>query len=82
MLKWDPHDGSWTVVVMNATGRGGFGVRADLGARMPDVLWIAIGLLIAGVVFLAGGGMLVVGAIRGRGYGRVNREGRNDAGHQ
>jgi hypothetical protein len=81
-LKWDPHAGSWMVVVMNASGRGGVGVRADLGARMPDVLWIAIGLLIAGVVFLAGGGMLAVGAIRGRGYGRVNREGRSDAGHQ
>lgn len=81
-LKWDPHGGSWTVVVMNASGQAGVGVRADLGARMPDVLWIAIGLLAAGVVLLAGGGMLVVGAIRGRGYGRVNREGRSDAEHQ
>jgi hypothetical protein len=74
-LEWDPHGGSWTVVVMNATGRAGLGVRADLGARMPAVLWIAIGLVIAGAVFLAGGGMLVTRAIRDR------REGRSD-GHQ
>ena len=65
-LKWDPHSGSWTVVVMNADARPGIGVRADLGARMPAVLWIAIGLLIAGAVFLAGGGLLIAGAIRGR----------------
>jgi hypothetical protein len=65
-LKWDPHSGSWTVVVMNANGRPGIGVRADLGARMPAVLWIAIGLLIAGAVFLAGGGLVTAGAIPGR----------------
>src|SRR5919198_366313 len=65
-LKWDPHGGSWTVVVMNANAQPGIGVRADLGARMPAVLWIAIGLLIAGAVFLAGGGLVIAGAIRGR----------------
>lgn len=65
-LTWDPHGGSWTVVVMNADGRPGIGVRADLGARMPAVPWIALGLLIAGAVFLAGGGLLIAGAIRGR----------------
>jgi hypothetical protein len=65
-LKWDPHGGSWTVVVMNANARPGIGVRADLGARMPAVLWIAIGLLVAGAVFLAGGGLLIAGAIRAR----------------
>jgi hypothetical protein len=65
-LKWDPHSGSWTVVVMNANARPGIGVRADLGARMPAVLWVAIGLLVAGAVFLAGGGLLIAGAIRGR----------------
>ena len=65
-LNWDPHGGSWTVVVMNANGRPGIGVQADLGARMPAVLWIAIGLLIAGAVLLAGGALLIAGAIRGR----------------
>ena len=80
-LKWDPDGGSWTVVVMNADARPGIDVRADLGARMPAVLWIAIGLLIAGAVFLAGGGMLIAGAIRGRsgsGAAPVD-EGRSDA---
>lgn len=64
-LLWDPAGGSWTVVVMNADGRSGIDVRADLGARMPAVLWIAIGLLVAGAVFMAGGGLVIVGAVRG-----------------
>ena len=65
-VEWDPTDGSWTVVVMNADGRPGINVGADLGARITAVLWIAIGLLIAGAVFLAGGGLLIAGAIRAR----------------
>jgi hypothetical protein len=86
-LKWDPHGGSWTVVAMNANGRPGIGVRADLGARMPAVLWIAICLLIAGGVFLAGGGLLIAGAIRGRRADRAGiaardeYEGRSNAEH-
>jgi hypothetical protein len=65
-LTWNPHGGSWTVVVMNADAKPGIGVRGDLGARMPAVLWIAIGLVLGGVVFLAGGGLVIAGAIRGR----------------
>lgn len=65
-LEWDPTDGSWTVVVMNADGRPGIDVGADLGARLPAVLWIAIGVLVAGAVFLAGGALLIAGAIRRR----------------
>lgn len=69
-LEWEPHGGSWSVVVMNANGRAGVGVSADLGARMPSVVWIALGLLLAGVVFLAGGGMLIASAVRARREGR------------
>lgn len=78
-LKWDPHGGSWTVVAMNADGRAGVGIRADLGASMPAVLWIAIGLVIGGAILLTGGVMLITGAIRGR---RASNERRSDAGHQ
>jgi hypothetical protein len=63
-LVWKPSNGSWTVVAMNADGRPGLAVAADLGARFPALLWIAIGLLIAGVVFLAGGGLLIARAFR------------------
>jgi hypothetical protein len=70
-VEWDPAGGSWTVVVMNADGRPGIDVGADLGARMPAVLWIAIGFLVGGAVFMAGGVLLIAGAIRGRRAGRV-----------
>jgi hypothetical protein len=66
-LQWHPASGIWTVVVMNADGRPGINVRADLGARYPDLLWIAVGLLAAGAVFGVGGTLLIVAAIRRRG---------------
>lgn len=63
-LAWKPTDGTWTVVVMNADGRPGVDIGADLGARPPALAWIALGLLVAGVVFMAGGVLLIVGAVR------------------
>ncbi len=57
---------------MNADGRPGINVGADLGARMPAVLWLAIGLLAAGAVFMAGGVLLIAGAIRGRRASQVS----------
>jgi hypothetical protein len=63
-LVWDPADGSWSVVVMNADARPGITVGTDLGARVPALPWIALGFLVAGVVFLAGGALLVVSAFR------------------
>lgn len=67
---WKPTKGSWSVVVMNADGRPGLDVKADLGARLPAVLWVAIGVLAAGAVFGTGGALLIVGAIR-----QVRKEG-------
>jgi hypothetical protein len=65
-LVWNPTDGRWTVVVMRADGRPGLDIGADLGARPPALPWIALGLLVAGAVFMAGGVLLIVGAIRRR----------------
>jgi hypothetical protein len=65
-LFWKPKDGSWTAVVMNADGRPGISVHADLGARLSALPWITTGALVAGVVFLAGGVLLIVGAVRRR----------------
>ena len=65
-LLWKPKDGSWMVVVMNADGRPGIAVHADLGARFSALPWITTGVLVAGVIFLAGGVLLIVGAVRRR----------------
>jgi len=71
-LTWDPAGGSWTVVVMNVDGRPGIDVRADLGALIPALPWIAVGLLAAGAVFGAGGALVIAGVIRRR---RASRAG-------
>jgi hypothetical protein len=63
-LTWDPANGSWTVVVMNADGQPGVGVATDLGAEMPLLMAIAVGSLAFGLLFLAGGVLLIGGAIR------------------
>lgn len=63
-LVWDAAKGSWTVVVMNADGRPGVDIKADLGARFPALVWIAAGLLVAGAVFMTGAILLIVSAIR------------------
>ena len=63
-LTWDPANGSWTVVVMNADGRPGVDVGADLGAEYPALLGIAIGVLAIGALLLVVGGFLITGAIR------------------
>jgi hypothetical protein len=65
-LFWKPADGKWTVVVMRADGRPEIAVHADLGARMPALPWVTTGVLVAGLVFLAGGVLLIVGAVRRR----------------
>ena len=74
-LTWDPADGSWTVVVMNADGRPGIAVGADLGAKVPALPWIAVGALLAGAIFLAGGVLLVVAAMPRERTPRTQREG-------
>ena len=63
-VTWEPTGGSWSVVVMNADGQPGVDVRADLGATLPPLVWISVGLLLFGLVLLAGGLLLIVGAIR------------------
>lgn len=63
-VVWDATDGSWTVVVMNADAKPGIAVGTDLGAKFPALLWVALGVLVAGAVFLAGGALLIAGAFR------------------
>jgi hypothetical protein len=59
--------GNWSAVVMNADGSPGVAAQTTVGAEVPSLKWIAIGTLIAGVLFAVGGGLLLwVGARRPR----------------
>jgi hypothetical protein len=51
-LTWRPHSGTWVLVVMNANGRPGVSVSADVGITAPDLKWVAVGLFIAGGLLL------------------------------
>jgi hypothetical protein len=62
-LDWDLDNGRWTVVVMNADASQGVDLDMRLGAKVPFILGLAIGLLVGGVLLLVGGStMLYFGA--------------------
>jgi hypothetical protein len=63
-VVWRVAEGSWTLVVMNADGSGGVDIHGALAATVPDLLWIAVGLLAAGGMFLVLSMFLVVVPIR------------------
>jgi len=63
-LVWKPSGGTWTVVVMNASGRPGLDVSADLGFRVSALRWIAVALFSSGAILIAAGALLVFVAIR------------------
>ncbi|HEX9415349.1 MAG TPA: hypothetical protein VF895_01435 [Gaiellaceae bacterium] len=65
-LKWKVRDGDWSVVLMNADGSRRVVADVDLGAKLSFLLWLAIGLLLGGVLVVAGSIALTVLAARTR----------------
>ena len=64
-LRWTPTTGEWAVVMMNVDG--GAAVAADLavGAEIPALGWIVVGMLVAGGVLLVVSIALVLAALYG-----------------
>ncbi|MDS0134712.1 MULTISPECIES: DUF4389 domain-containing protein [unclassified Amycolatopsis] len=58
-VTWPVLNGQWTAVVMNADAARGISVRAEAGATAPALGWIALALLVSGLVVLAGGVVLI-----------------------
>ena len=66
-LNWTPQAGNWRIVVMNANATAGVSTDVSLGARVPDLLTIAIAVLGAGILLLLlGGGAIYLAVSRNR----------------
>jgi Domain of unknown function (DUF4389) len=72
-LQWLVRSGRWALVLARPDGAAGIQARTDVGAKIPSLGGLATGLLIGGLVLLAGGIALVVlgAAGLGRSTGRT-----------
>ncbi|WP_460628043.1 DUF4389 domain-containing protein [Intrasporangium mesophilum] len=64
-LTWTLKPGSWTLAVLNASGTSGVTVSAVAAVRAGSLLPIGVATFVGGLLFLAGGTVLVVVAARG-----------------
>ena len=72
-LDWEPAEGDWQFVVMNADASSGVSIDARIGATVPALGGLAWGVLGVGVFLLLVGTLLLVLAIRrpgSRSWGR------------
>ena len=63
-LDWEPEDGTWNAVVMNADGSRGVAADLSIGAELDPLLWIGIGLLVAGGLLAAGAALAITAGTR------------------
>ena len=63
-IEWEPEDGDWRAVVMNEDASRGVSAKLSIGAELDSILWIGIGLLVAGALFAAGSALAITAAAR------------------
>ena len=63
-LEWDPEDGDWRVVVMNAGGDRGVSAELSVGAELDPVIWVSVGLLALGALIAAGAALAITAGVR------------------
>jgi Domain of unknown function (DUF4389) len=59
VLDWDVEDGDWVIVAMNADGSAGVTVELRIGAEVDPLIWIALGVLLTGVLVGLGAAALI-----------------------
>lgn len=63
-LTFDPRDGSWVVVAMNADATAGVDLTARVAAELPVLPWVALIVIGAGAVGLLVAALLIYLAVR------------------
>lgn len=53
VLEWELEEGSHSLVIMNTDGAVGIDVNMEFGAKIPLLLGIGVGILVAGIIGLA-----------------------------
>ena len=67
-LDWEPEDGDWRVIAMNADGTRGVSAELSIGAELEPVIWVGVGLIVAGGLLAVGAALAITAGIRrGRG---------------
>ncbi len=64
-LSWEPRNGDWAVVVMNADGTPNVAANVAVGSSTPVLGWVAVGLLVAGGVLVLVAIAIVLAAVQG-----------------
>jgi len=64
-MKWDVDSGNWVAVLMNADASRGIAADLSFGARVGWLVWLIVGLLIAGLLVLTAGATMLFFGIRG-----------------
>ncbi len=64
VLEWELEDGTWVFVVMNEDGSAGIDLDLEIGAKLPWLLGLGIGLFVAGIIGLIVGIIMVIFAVR------------------
>jgi hypothetical protein len=59
-LEWEVEEGDWVVVIMNADGSRGVVADLSVAAKSDLIIWVGIGLLVAGLLLGALAALLIL----------------------
>ena len=65
-LEWQLETGTYSLVLMNQDGSSGVDLDMALGAKVPLIFGVGVGMVVMGIVALVVGILMIIFAIRGR----------------